>query len=542
MKKATLLILTILHFSAFAQQAAEIDPKSIKLPRYADLTAITSAIASPQQGMMVYNNSTASNWYYNGSAWANMAGSLALPFSQSQALNSGGLFSVTNTTSNAAGMASALKGEFFGTPTNLISTGIGVHGVAVKTGGLGQVYGVLGETSASDGAAVNGRTTAIFSTGTGVLGSSDAGKGVWGTANSGIGGYFSSTSGYALVTGTGNVGIGISNPSAKLDVAGSLKIANGSQGADKVLVSDIDGLTSWQKISSGSISAPLNFDASSSTPIFSATNTGTGRAGFFSINNTGSSANALRVESNSSGYGAFYLRTTGSGRAAVIDATNSIALTASTTSTSEVAQFTALGTGGGLWVYTTNTSNNSDMVIGDAKGGAGVVGFSTTGVGGKFSSSSGYALVTDLGNVGIGTPTPTAKLDVNGQAKVFNGSGSTVDASNSSASNPTVRIVNNTNLGSAIDLTGGLKVSGTNKTAFKVVTGPFISGNKSGIVNTSMANAATDILIVTYEYTGGSYLNKQFATFWNGGNWEIHLTDGTAMPSGITFNVLVIKQ
>jgi hypothetical protein len=44
----------------------------------------------------------------------------------------------------------------------------------------------------------------------------------------------------------GNVGIGTSNPSAKLDIEGTIKIADGTQDADKVLTSDADGLASWK--------------------------------------------------------------------------------------------------------------------------------------------------------------------------------------------------------------------------------------------------------------------------------------------------------
>jgi len=526
--------------SIFAQQAAEIDSKFIKIPRYANLTAITSAIASPTQGTIVYNIATASNWYYNGSAWANMASGLTLPYSQSQTLNSGDLFSITNTSPTVSTTASSIKGEFNGVVSNLTGKGIGVYGRGIRTSGTGVAFGVYGETVSDVGVA--GVTNTFFATGTGVLGYSDAGYGVNGNANSGIGGYFSSTSGYALVTSSGNVGIGTTTPTAKLDILGSVKIANGSQGANKVLVSDVNGLATWQTISSSSITAPLSFSVANSSPIFSATNTGNGRAGYFSINNPSSSANALYVESNSSGFGALNVRSTG-GRAAVIDAPNSIALTATTSSNSEVAQFVNEGVGRGLWIYTTNVSNSSNMLISEANGGVGIVGSSVTGIGGSFSSASGYALITGSGNVGIGTNTPTAKLEVAGQTKVNNSANTSIDASNSSGSNPTVKITNNTNLGPAIDLTGGIRVSGTNKTAFKIVTSAtFIIGNKFGIVNTTMANASTDILLVTYEYTGGTYLNKQFATFWNGSNWEIHLTDGSAMPTGITFNVLVIKQ
>jgi hypothetical protein len=42
-----------------------------------------------------------------------------------------------------------------------------------------------------------------------------------------------------------NVGIGTTTPAAKLDVAGTLKITDGTEGAGKVLTSDAAGLASW---------------------------------------------------------------------------------------------------------------------------------------------------------------------------------------------------------------------------------------------------------------------------------------------------------
>ncbi|ETR66795.1 MAG: hypothetical protein OMM_12335, partial [Candidatus Magnetoglobus multicellularis str. Araruama] len=48
---------------------------------------------------------------------------------------------------------------------------------------------------------------------------------------------------------SGNMGIGTTNPTAKLEIAGSVKIVDGSQGAGKVLVSDASGKASWQEIS-----------------------------------------------------------------------------------------------------------------------------------------------------------------------------------------------------------------------------------------------------------------------------------------------------
>lgn len=46
-------------------------------------------------------------------------------------------------------------------------------------------------------------------------------------------------------TGSGNVGIGTTNPTAKLEVAGQVKITGGTPGANKVLTSDAVGLATW---------------------------------------------------------------------------------------------------------------------------------------------------------------------------------------------------------------------------------------------------------------------------------------------------------
>jgi hypothetical protein len=50
----------------------------------------------------------------------------------------------------------------------------------------------------------------------------------------------------------GNVGIGVATPAAKLDIVGSIKIADGTQGVGKVLTSNASGLASWQTVGGGS--------------------------------------------------------------------------------------------------------------------------------------------------------------------------------------------------------------------------------------------------------------------------------------------------
>jgi hypothetical protein len=51
-----------------------------------------------------------------------------------------------------------------------------------------------------------------------------------------------------LGPGEGNVGIGTVAPDTKLHVAGSVKIVDGSEGANKVLLSDASGLAAWAGI------------------------------------------------------------------------------------------------------------------------------------------------------------------------------------------------------------------------------------------------------------------------------------------------------
>ncbi len=48
------------------------------------------------------------------------------------------------------------------------------------------------------------------------------------------------------ITQTGEVGIGTATPQAQLDVTGNVRIADGTQGQDKVLTSDANGLATWQ--------------------------------------------------------------------------------------------------------------------------------------------------------------------------------------------------------------------------------------------------------------------------------------------------------
>jgi hypothetical protein len=70
----------------------------------------------------------------------------------------------------------------------------------------------------------------------------------------------SSTAEKMRLTSDGKLGIGTTSPQATLDINGDIKIADGTEGVDKVLTSDANGLAHWEEIST------LNFIGSQSNP------------------------------------------------------------------------------------------------------------------------------------------------------------------------------------------------------------------------------------------------------------------------------------
>jgi hypothetical protein len=109
------------------------------------------------------------------------------------------------------------------------NVGIGTTGPLSKlsVGGVGNsraaIYGLAnGTASVYD---IGGYFTG---TSYGVIGSITSGNAVYGEATTGNGAYFTSSSGYGLIVANGNVGIGTTSPSYKLDVANNFRV--GAQG------------------------------------------------------------------------------------------------------------------------------------------------------------------------------------------------------------------------------------------------------------------------------------------------------------------------
>jgi hypothetical protein len=154
--------------------------------------------------------------------------------------------------------------------------------------------------------------------------------------------------------GGGNVGIGVTDPTAKLDVNGQVRIRGGSPGAGKVLTSDAIGTGSWQTVPG--VTVPLALTGSSTGPVISGRNNSTG-AGLYGYSDGGPGVDAFSDAS-----------------AAVQGRTNS-----------------------------------GDGVLGRSADGIGVHGKSTTGYAGYFEGEGYFS-----GNVGIGVTNPSAALEVNG--------------------------------------------------------------------------------------------------------------------------------
>ena len=68
-----------------------------------------------------------------------------------------------------------------------------------------------------------------------------------------------------VLTASGNLGVGTMNPKTKLDIAGKVRIADGSQGSGKLLVSDNDGIARWAAASTLGIGSGSNPNDCSAT-------------------------------------------------------------------------------------------------------------------------------------------------------------------------------------------------------------------------------------------------------------------------------------
>jgi hypothetical protein len=214
----------------------------------------------------------------------------------------------------------------------------------------------------------------------------------------------------------GNVGIGTANPTAKLEVDGQVKINGGTPGVGKVLTSDANGLATWATVPAG----PAG-------PQGPAGPTGaTGPAGAVGATGPAGPAGPAGVIANGSAAGntPYWNGTSWVTNSSNIFNNGGNVGIGTTTPTS--AKLVLGGTPGaiGLDLATSDqyaelrvlrnslNSGDKDMYIGLGSG----VNSSL-----RLFSNNGETMRIANGNVGIGTTTPGAKLDVNGQVRISGG-------------------------------------------------------------------------------------------------------------------------
>lgn len=221
----------------------------------------------------------------------------------------------------------------------------------------------------------------------------------------------------------GNVGVGADPPTTNLDVDGQVRIRGGAPGAGKVLTSDASGLANWQTPSGGSNWTLSGFNVYRSSgnvgigtpspeyPLHvdhtvashSATNSPTVYARV--TNGTDEMIGILAGENGFQGVYGYTSRVAGYGVYGNSSGSAGRGVYAYSTGASGYGVHATAAGGGGRAVYGSATGSGTTNygIYGSASG-------ATTNWAGYFSSGNVYI----SNNVGIGTTTPTTKLDVNG--------------------------------------------------------------------------------------------------------------------------------
>jgi hypothetical protein len=190
-----------------------------------------------------------------------------------------------------------------------------------------------------------------------------------------------SSSNALVLGGTGvdavSVGIGVSAPNATLDIAGDIKITDGTEGIGKVLTSDATGLASWAAPTG--LSLPFSGSSGTSANTLDVTNTSTGVA----IKATNSGTGMAADFTSSNGSQTLYVLNTGSGRA---------------------GQFTGSGSG-----------NATLQAQNDGAGGSALA---------LFQSNAGYALDIQQGGLKLSNQSVVAPATISTKAALYQVTGS----------------------------------------------------------------------------------------------------------------------
>ncbi|WP_415327153.1 beta strand repeat-containing protein [Chryseobacterium sp. MMS23-Vi53] len=266
---------------------------------------------------------------------------------------------------------------------------------------------------------------------------------------------------YLTSANDGKVGIGTDVPTDKLHVAGSVKIADGTQGANKVLTSDASGKASWKDL-------PATSNVYNADGIITANRTVTMQDRNFTFN---SGTGSFSVNGNNDGI--------------------------------TRANFTNQNTGTSSRSDINVGASNSNIYLGVDTGsqifGAGKKAYLDNRSGGSlFIGNDGNAQITvdKSGKIGIGTLSPTDKLHVAGSVKIADGTQGankvlTSDASGKASWKDLPATSNVYNADGIITANRTVTMQDRNFT-FNSGTGSFsVNGNNDGITRANFTNQNT---------------------------------------------------
>ncbi len=293
-KPLYLLVFALISVSSYAQQATEIDPKFVKLPRYADMSAI-NAIPSPQQGMMVYNVATTSNWSFNGSAWTNIG--ITIPLNLTNNTSIGYITTFASETTGSGGRAG-----YFGitNPLNSQSALTAITsgtGDAFYAGTIGPGYAVRVSTSTGKAALFENPSITNFNTTLTTLNYGNAGA--LNAINYGMG-----PSAIIEVDNVANSSTALEIKTNALGKSGEFRINNTLNNSPSLVSTTNGSGDAINGITTGSGKAgsfEINNSSNPNLALSAATN-GLGSAGKFNISNPSNSSSAIEAKTLGSGF------------------------------------------------------------------------------------------------------------------------------------------------------------------------------------------------------------------------------------------------
>jgi hypothetical protein len=615
-------------------------------------TSAINLITATEKGRTVFDTTTNEVKYFTGTAWKVYAGlnsfSATSPLSYN---NTNGIFSIAQSGSATNGFLSSVDWNIFNNkqnvlsnanattngiltstdwttfnnkqslltatlPLSIIANNIGIRTANTTTNGV--LLSTDWNTFNNKQNAISATAPLSFNSGTATMSIPQSGLVTSGflsntdfinfsnklqTANNGLtatgtlvelGGTLSKNTninqnGFNLTTsGTGNFGIGTTTPTAKLEIAGQVKITGGTPALGKVLTSDAVGLATWQPIVVPTFDATINFSV----------NANPNTAGTTFTPNTPNSTTVIYVSSIDGSQwtynGTAYITAPVSadwkvtGNSGTVQANNFIGTTDNVGlnfRTNNVIRQTITNTGNvGIGTTTPATrlhiqgNSNTDaiLIISNPTASSGGIYFGNSGhglirgyptlgadnnvglyttAGDVFLSGNGTLtnqfVVKNNGNIGIGTTTPTAKLEINNGTA---GSGLKFTQLNASSTPVTGAAPLGVDATGNVVTTPGsifISVDGATNQSIGAAFTTIIMGNivtASG-VPASNYNTATGIFTVpvtgTYEITGslryadGQTAGRQFGvgvhTSNGDGSWFLwHAIQGTTSGANRT--------